>query len=64
MPLRWGYGELARPALSCLPPLNRSALVITEAELKLIAKAAIMGDRSHPVSGYNTPAASGTPSAL
>ena len=37
---------------------------MTDAELRLIASAAIIGDSSHPVSGYNTPAASGTPSEL
>ena len=37
---------------------------MTDSELKLMAKAAIIGDSSHPVKGYSTPAASGTPSAL
>jgi hypothetical protein len=32
-------------------PLNRKALVMTETELKLIAKAAIIGERSCPVNG-------------
>lgn len=32
-------------------PRNRSALKITEAELKLIASAAIIGDSSQPVNG-------------
>lgn len=44
--------------------LSRSALVITETELRLIAKAATMGDNSMPFTGYNKPAASGIPSAL
>ena len=43
---------------------KRSALAITEAELRLIANAAIMGDNNQPVSGYKTPAASGIPSEL
>ena len=43
---------------------NRKALVITDADEKLIASAAIIGESSQPVNGYNTPAASGTPSAL
>jgi hypothetical protein len=43
---------------------NRSALPITETELKLMAAAAIIGLRSSPNTGYNTPAAIGTPSAL
>jgi DNA-binding PadR family transcriptional regulator len=41
-----------------------SALVMTDAELRLIASAAIIGDSSQPVRGYSTPAASGIPSAL
>ena len=44
--------------------LSRNALAITEAELKLIAKAAIIGDSSQPVNGKSKPAANGTPSAL
>ena len=40
---------------------NLNALNITEAELKLIASAAIIGDSSQPVNGYNRPAAIGTP---
>lgn len=43
---------------------SRSAFAITEAELRLIASAAIIGDSNQPVSGYSSPAASGTPSAL
>jgi hypothetical protein len=39
-------------------------LEITDTELKLMAKAAIIGDSSHPVNGYSAPAASGMPSAL
>ena len=34
-----------------LMPRNRSTLKITEAELKLIASAAIIGDSSQPVNG-------------
>lgn len=44
--------------------LSRNALVITETEDRLIAAAAIIGDNSVPVSGYSTPAATGTPSTL
>jgi len=47
----------------CLPR-SRSALVMTETELKLMASAAIIGESSHPVKGYSTPAANGTPSEL
>lgn len=44
--------------------LNRSALPITETELKLIASAAIIGESNHPVIGYSIPAAMGTPRPL
>jgi hypothetical protein len=44
--------------------LNLKALAITETELKLIAKAAIIGDNNKPKNGYNTPAAIGTPKVL
>ena len=40
---------------------SRSAFVITETELKLIAAAAIIGFSREPESGKSTPAASGTP---
>ena len=43
---------------------KRKALLITDTELRLMARAAIIGDSSHPVNGNSTPAASGTPSAL
>ena len=43
---------------------NRSALPITETELKLMAAAAIIGLSSRPMTGYKIPAAIGTPSAL
>jgi hypothetical protein len=43
---------------------KRSALAITQTELKLIASAAIIGDSNQPVNGYSTPAASGMPIAL
>ena len=43
---------------------RRNALPITDTELKLIASAAISGDNSQPVIGYNTPAAIGMPNAL
>ena len=45
-------------------PRKRSALVITDTELRLIASAANIGDSSQPVNAYSTPAASGTPIAL
>jgi len=43
---------------------RRSALVITETLLKLIAAAAMMGLSSHPNLGYRMPAAIGTPIEL
>jgi len=43
---------------------SRNALPITLTELNDIAAAANAGVSSKPVSGYRTPAASGTPSAL
>ena len=43
---------------------RRSALLITDTELKLIAALAIIGLSSTPKTGYSTPAAIGTPSAL
>jgi transposase InsO family protein len=45
-------------------PLNRSALTITDTELKLIAAAANMGFSSNPINGYSIPAAIGTPRTL
>jgi len=43
---------------------KRKALLITETEIRLIARAAIIGDSVQPVNGNSTPAASGTPSEL
>ena len=43
---------------------SRSALAMTETELKLIAAPAIIGLRRIPKNGYKAPAAIGTPSAL
>jgi len=44
--------------------LNLNEFVITETELKLIAKAAIIGDNKIPKKGKNIPAAIGTPKTL
>lgn len=44
--------------------LNLNELVMTETELKLIARAAIIGERRIPKKGYKTPAAIGIPSTL
>ena len=43
---------------------SRRALKTTEAELRLIANAANMGESKRPTNGYRTPEASGTPRAL
>lgn len=43
---------------------SRSALEMTKTEGRLIAAAAIIGDRSVPVNGYSTPAATCTPTTL
>ncbi|MDX1362822.1 hypothetical protein [Arenibacter latericius] len=40
----------------------RSELTMTKTELKLIAKAAFIGDNRSPNTGYNTPATMGTKS--
>lgn len=40
------------------------ALKTTDAELKLMARAANMGESRRPMNGYRTPAANGTPRAL
>ena len=44
--------------------LKRKEFTITDTELKLIAKAAIIGDNKIPNIGNNTPAAIGTPRTL
>lgn len=44
--------------------LNLMALPITDTELKLIARAAIMGESNSPKNGYKTPAAMGIPKIL
>ena len=56
---RYSHGGIQTRAVR-----KRSALPITDTDERLIASAAISGLKSHPVIGYNTPAASGTPSAL
>lgn len=43
---------------------NRSALAMTETELRVIAALAQMGLIRRPSTGYRTPAATGTPNAL
>lgn len=52
------------PAVHKATRRSRSALAITETELKLMAAAAIMGLNNTPRNGYRTPAAIGTPAAL
>lgn len=43
---------------------NRSAFVMTETELNVMAALANMGLSSNPTNGYRTPAATGTPTML
>ncbi len=58
------HGSMATVAPYRSTRRNRSALPMTDTELKLIAAAAIIGDSSSPKNGYRTPAATGTPAAL
>lgn len=44
--------------------LNLNAFTITETELKLMAKAAIIGKSNNPKAGNKTPAAIGIPMVL
>tara|TARA_R110002072_G_scaffold51898_2_gene138968 strand:- start:62 stop:250 length:189 start_codon:yes stop_codon:yes gene_type:complete len=44
--------------------LSRKALPTTDKDDRLIAAAAIIGDKSMPKTGYRTPAATGTPNVL
>ena len=60
--LRGGSSEPPTPGY--FSERRRSAFAITETELKLIAAAASIGLSNNPNTGYRTPAASGTPSAL
>ena len=53
-----------RRAAHSFKPRNRNALPMTDTDEKLIAAAAIIGLSSRPKTGYRTPAATGTPSAL
>lgn len=43
---------------------NLNEFRITDNELKLMAAAAIIGDKRIPKNGYNNPAATGTPKTL
>ncbi|ODU05285.1 MAG: hypothetical protein ABS89_02105 [Thiobacillus sp. SCN 63-1177] len=63
--LAWAWTDMLFRAGSAFPILqgihrlmrrNRSALVITDTELKLMAAAAIMGESNNPKTGYSTPA--------
>ena len=54
-------------ALGSLPhslAFNRRALAMSETQLRLMAAAAIIGERVQPVNGVSTPAAMGMPRAL
>lgn len=53
-----GYRGLSRRRL------RRSALAMTDTELRLMAALAIIGLSKRPKSGYNAPAAMGTPTTL
>ena len=44
--------------------LNLKAFTITDTELKLMARAAIIGDKRIPKTGNKIPAATGTPIVL
>ena len=57
-------GTTGTAATAAAVRFSRNALATTDTELKLIANAASIGLSNHPVSGYSTPAAIGTPSAL
>ncbi len=57
-------GYARAPSRYTLTRRSRSALPITDTELKDMAAAAIMGDSRMPKNGYSTPAAMGTPRLL
>jgi hypothetical protein len=59
---RGANGDDGRPHNFC--DRSRSALAITDTELKLMAAAAIIGLSRMPKKGYSTPAAIGTPMML
>jgi hypothetical protein len=62
--MRQGFRTVIKSTVQSRTRYRRSALEMTDTELKLMAAAAIMGESSRPNSGYSTPAASGTPSEL
>jgi hypothetical protein len=51
-------------SLSSFTRLSRSAFAMTDTELNVIAALAMIGLKRSPATGYSTPAATGTPSAL
>jgi hypothetical protein len=59
-----GSAEAAGAGRQSGARLRRSALAMTDTELKVIAALAIIGLSNTPVTGYSTPAAIGTPSTL
>src|SRR5882672_6513120 len=65
-----GRGQWRNKAIAPYAPFHRrtrrsrSEFVTTLTEDRAMAAAAMMGDRSIPKTGYNAPAATGTPSAL
>jgi len=60
-PFKYGDGD-RRPHSATRR--SRSALPMTDTELRLIAALAMMGLSRRPNTGYSTPAAMGTPRAL
>jgi hypothetical protein len=62
--MRQGFRTVIKSTVQSRTRYRRSALEMTDTELKLMAAAAIMGESSRPNSGYSTPAASCTPSEL
>ncbi len=60
---RWIAHGAQSPAYS-RTRFSRSALLTTDTDDRLMAAAAMMGESNSPNTGYSTPAATGTPSAL
>ena len=66
----WGVGEKIRKTrlpLTCFYSFSKRSFkefAITDTEEKLMAAAAIIGDKRIPKAGYKTPAANGIPTVL
>ena len=63
-PLGQGQARNKEPGGYSSTCRRRSALAITETELRLMAALAIIGLSKRPKTGYSKPAATGTPSTL